>query len=153
MAVLFGLILLLLASSIGIFYVLHVVTSSAKVSNTTSFSPTQYPSTPEQTIQAVCNAFKRHDFQTVFNLSSSQSELRHRSERDYAAIQWQIRAQRGDLVSCLITNVVKDVSGSLVSALVTSTWSKSNNYMQTRAFHNSESLSASDEREHAWVNG
>jgi nucleoside phosphorylase len=131
-AAILGLALLLMASGIGVFYAIHIVVPP-KENNapSTSFAMAQYPSTPIQTIEAICNAFKNRDFQTVYNLSSSQSDLRQRSEQDYAAVQMQIIAQRGDLVSCIITDVVKDERGSMISALVTSTWSKSDNYMQT----------------------
>jgi nucleoside phosphorylase len=124
---------LLLAGSSGVFYAMHFLVNPVLPKNNVaskSFYTEQYPSTPMKTIEAVCNAFKNRNFQTVYNLSSSQSDLRHRSEQDYAAVQMQIIAQRGDLVSCIITNVITDESGSIVSALITSTWSKSDNYMQ-----------------------
>lgn len=81
-------------------------------------------STPTDMVKTYCNAFTNHDFQTMYDLTSSSS-LGNRSLQDYTAVGLQEIALHGELISCTIGTPIEDKAKTTANIPVTLNWSKS----------------------------
>jgi hypothetical protein len=74
-------------------------------------------STPTKTLQTACDALKSGDYQTIYNLFTTNEQRQVGPESQYAAATQQSNSSKGGVVSCTVSGVTEQDSSA--SGMVT----------------------------------